>query len=111
MPFVVDLLLGEDHDRIVLVDPSVIYHPLDQIHPVGKVDGIPSGTVVEHIVPGLVEEPEQTLGYHESLDGMVVGIQGDDHTKVGLVDQPGEVAPEDPADDGADEDVPVLPKK
>ena len=88
MPLVVDLLLGEHHDGIVLVHPAVIDHPLDQIHLVGKVDRIPPGTVVEHVVPRLVEEPEELLGDQQCLHGMVLGIQREDHAEVRLMHLP-----------------------
>ena len=109
MPLVVDLLLGEHHDRIMLVHPAVIHQALQQVDPVGKVHGVSRGTVVHDVVPRLVEEPEELLGDQQCLHGMVLGVEREDHAEVRLMHLPCEEVAEDVPGHRADGNEPVLP--
>ena len=80
------LLPGHDLERPELVDPAVGDGPPLGVDVLCEVHRQAGGGVVEHVVPGLLEEAEHRVGDEDRAEQMVLGVYGGDDPPRGDVE-------------------------
>ena len=102
------LLPGHHLEGAELVDPAVGDGAPLGVDVLGEVHRHAGGGVVEHVVPGLLEEPEHRVGDEDRAEQVVLGVYCGDDPSRGYVEGLRRPDAQEPSGEGGEGDGPAL---